>query len=317
MKESEFVHLGREDVPEWFTLDLIQGVDPTVLPLPLPAVPLLVLGIAEETLHHLIDVLPRCGWIDGCEERLNEYEIATKFLFDASKPWGFRGVLNPYQRPDHAGIIEYAIPIPQIEKDAGECGNCGGAGETDDGWDCFHCNKTGRETVNDWDALDCIAATLFVLGSILEMPDKKWIAGIDTGRKQLLTVRTNFERGRAFIGATLSRTFGDYLRSLSNQELPEVEAAIKSVYLHMFPSYRRFGDHDYRASIRRNGQLILDVPGNACGLYVDGFDQSLRESSGPMKLGCHNVDGHHQQLALFSGLAAFAGMARRDLYPEE
>ena len=93
MKESEFVHLGREDVPEWFTLDLIQGVDPTVLPLPLPlpAVPLLVLGIAEETLHHLIDVLPRCGWIDGCEERLNEYEIATKFLFDASKPWGFRG----------------------------------------------------------------------------------------------------------------------------------------------------------------------------------------------------------------------------------
>ena len=130
----------------------------------------------------------------------------------------------------------------------------------------------------DWDTLDCIAATLCVLGGILEMPAKEWLAGIDTARKQLLTVQTNFERGRAFIVATLSRTFGDYVRSLSNHELPEVKAAIKSVYLHMFPSNKRFGDFHFRADVHRNGQLILSVPGDACDLAVDGFSNSLREA---------------------------------------
>lgn len=316
MPELEFVHLGRKDWPEWFTLDLIQGVDPTVLPLSLPPVPLLVVGIAEGMLPKLIDILPKHSWLDGCQKRLGEYDIMANFLLDIEKPWGFRGVLNPYQRPGYTGIREYAIPIPQIEKDAGECENCEGAGETDDGWDCIHCNKTGRETAHDWDALDCISATLCVLGGILEMPAKEWLTGVDTTRKQLLTVQTNFERGRAFIGATLSTTFGDYLRLISNRELPRVEATIRDVYVHMFPSYRRFDDSDYRAFVRRNGQLIIDVPGNACGLYVAGDSMSLHEASGPMKLSCHNVDGHHQQLALLSGLAALSGMARKGLYPD-
>ncbi|MSU74824.1 hypothetical protein EXS57_03565, partial [Candidatus Kaiserbacteria bacterium] len=237
MQESEFVHLGREDIPEWFTLDLVQGVDPTVLPLPLPPVPLLIIGIAEGVLHHLIDALPKYSGINQCKERLEEYGISTNFLFDVNKPWGFRGVLNPHQRPRHTGIIEYAIPVPQIEKDDGPCDACDGDGyDWDLQWDCLHCMKTGRKTVMDSGTLDCISATLHVLGAILEMPYKKWTAGIDTQRKQLLTVQTNFESGRAFISATLSRTFGDYVRSLSNSKLPEVQAAIRSVYLQMFPS---------------------------------------------------------------------------------
>lgn len=316
MQEFDFVHLEQGDAPEWFTLDLIQDVNPSILPLPLPPIPLLVIGIAEGVLPKLVDLLPKYSWLDGCEERLKEYDIMTNFLLETDKPWGFRGVLNPYQRSGYAGICEYTIPIPQIEKDAGECENCDGTTKTDDDWDCIHCSGTGRETVHDWDPLECIAATLCVLGGILDMPAKEWLAGIDTARKQLLTVRTNFERGRAFIGATLSTTFGDYVRSLSNQELPEVKAAIKSVYLHMFPSYRRFDDFHYQASVYRNGQLIISVPGDACDLAVDGFSHSLKEASGPLKLGCHNVDGHHQQLALLCGLAALSGMARRSLYPD-
>lgn len=313
MYKSDFVSLEREDWPEWFTLDFIHGLDPTALPLPLP-VPLLILGISEEPLRRLVEKLPEYRILNGCKKLLREYEIEADFHLDISKPWGFRGVLNPYQRPGHDGVIEYCIPIPQIEKDAGECQDCDGTAEDDD-MKCFHCMGTGRETTRDWDTLDCISATLCILGTVLEIPDKKLLAGIDTKRKQLLSVQTNFERGRAFIGATLSRPFGDYLRSLSNQRLPEVMEAIKSVYLQMFPGYTRFGDSSFRADVRNNGQLIIDVPGDACGLYVDGFSRSLKEASGPMKLNCHNVDGHHQQLTLLSGLAALSGMARKSLYP--
>lgn len=129
------------------------------------------------------------------------------------------------------------------------------------------------KTVMKWGAIGRIAATLSVLGDIfLSSPDKKWLAGIDTKKKQLLSIFTGFatQGSDAYIGAILSRAFGDYLRSISGQELPEVKAAIKSVYLHMFPPYERFGDFHFRAGVHNNGQLIIDVPGDACGLYVDG-----------------------------------------------
>ena len=110
MQEFDFVHLGDEDVPEWFTLDLIQGVDPTVLPLSFPPVPLLIVGIAERTLLQLVDILPKYSWLDGCQKRLGEYDIMANFLLDIDKPWGFRGVLNPYQRP---AMLEFAsMPFP-------------------------------------------------------------------------------------------------------------------------------------------------------------------------------------------------------------
>ncbi len=314
MRQFDYVHLGLNDYPEWFTLDLMYGVDPAELPLDLPPVPLLVIGFAEEPFRHILDVLPKLTWLAGYQERLKEYDVTTNFHLDVDKPWGFSGILNPYRRTKSNGLREYAVVIPQIEKDAGECENCEGSGITDDDWECFHCSKTGRETMHDWDSLDCIAATFSLLFQILEMPDKKWLAGITNTPQQLLTVRTNFERGRAFIGATLSRTLCDYLRSHSNKELPTVKGALKRVYERMFPSYQRFDDYSYRADIRNNGQLILDVPGNACGLYVDG---SLREASGPIELHCHNVDGHHQQTTLLCGLAALSGMIRRELYRTE
>jgi hypothetical protein len=310
MREYSIVFLGLEDWPEWFTLDLVQDLDPTVLPLPIPA-PLLVIGFAEEPLQRLVGHIRKYQIPDVYKKRLKEYGIETDFLLDTNKPWGFRGMLNPYYRPGQDGVVEYAIPIPRIERDAGECTYCNDTSEDDD---CSFCSGTGRITESDWDDLDCISATLRVLWAVLETPDKTLIAGIKTSRQQLVSVRTNFERGRAFIGATLSRPFGDYLRLHSRERLREVETALKTVYLHMYPRYARFGDSHYAANVGWNGQLILDVPGNACGLYVEGSSSSLREHSGPMELECHNVDGHHQQLTLLCGLAALCGRARKDLY---
>lgn len=319
MYELSFVSLEHEDWPEWFTLVLIQGLDPTALPLPL-SVPLLMLDIAEGPLHWLISELPKCHMLDDYKKRLKEYDIEANFLLDINKPWGFGGVLNPYQQLGHtggSGFLKFVIPIPRVEKDAGECEDCDGTGENSDVMGCLRCNGTGRETSMDFDALDCIAATLGVLNIILGTPDKEWLAGIDTKRNQLLSVQTHFERGCAFIGANISMPFSNYLRRLSGYDLPEVEEAIRNVYLHMFPGYEQFADLSFRVRVQSHGQLIMEVPGNACSLYVDGMRRSLSDTSKPMRFDCHNVDGHHQQLTLLSGLAALSGMARRSLYPDQ
>jgi len=307
---TEYVHLGHEDCPEWFTLDLARVSDNPV--------PLLILGIVEEPLHRLVVELPKYRALGACKELLKECGAEIDFLFDIDKPWGFGGVLEPYQRANRDGrykLIEYAVSIPQVEKDAGACRDCNGKNKDDYG-DCLHCMGTGRETVLERAGVDRIAATLCVLASVTEFPKKELVAGINTKQQQLLSLKMGFGWGRAYIGADLSSTFSDYLRRISGQGLPAVEAAIKSIYLHMFPGYKKFADFSFRANVRNGGQLIIDVPGDACGLYVDGFSRSLTDPSEAMKLDCHNVDGHHQQLTLLCGLAAVSGMARKNLYPD-
>jgi len=242
---------------------------------------------------------------------LQECGIEVDFLLDVDKPWGFGGILEPHRQrassDERHRFIEYSIAIPRLEKDIGECEDCGGKREVD-GIECFHCMGTGRKTVIEWNVINRIAATLHVLGFVLNKPDKKLLIGIDTKRKQLLSLQTFFASRNAPIGATLSRAFGDYVRSLSGQELPEVNAAIKNAYLHMFPRRRRFSR--FESCVYEKGQLIVGIPGDSCGLYVGGTSKSLHEASGPMELDCHNVDGPDQQLTLLCGLAKLAGMAR-------
>lgn len=295
------------DWPEWFALDFNPGVgrkDP----------PRLILGIAKEMLPRLVAKLPEYVLIEHA--KLTADGIETDFGLDTNRPWGFAGVLRPFRRQyetvPHRHLAEYSITIPEVKKDVGTCEECGGEREVD-GMDCLRCIGTGRETVLEWGTIDCIAATLAILNDVCYNPPEDWVAGLNARHKQLVSVRTRFDRSHAFIGAVLSQSFGGYVRSLSEQELPEVKAAIKAAYHRTFPKHRRFGDFQFRARVHRNGQLIIDVPGDACGLYVDGFSKSLKESSGPIQLDSHNVDGHHQQLALLSGLAALAGKARKEL----
>ena len=313
MAELNCVFLQLENHPEWFTLDFLPKVPPT-------NTPGVLIGIANASLDWLIANQERYSVREWCEKLLSEYGINVNFLADASKPWGFGGVLKPYIRhgikTHDESFSEYVVLIPQVEKETGNpCPVCDGTGKDDMAdTDCLRCSGTAKEMYMDWGELDCLAATLCTLGAIIDTPFEEALTGVSSTKQQLLSVRTNFERGRAFIGSVLASPFADYLRAISNQDLPSVRAAMKESYLRMFPGYKRFGDFGFQAHVRDRGQLILDVPGDACGLFVDGFSSSLREVSGPMELSCHNVDGHHQQLTLFVGLAALCGIVRGELY---
>jgi hypothetical protein len=312
MHEFSSVFLERQDAREWFRLGFLPAVESTA--------PRLLLSIAEGTLSCFVKNIENFSVVSRYTEVLHdEFEIDAKFNVDVDKPWGFGDVLEPYDRRDPSGerfSREYVIHIPHIEKDAGSCPDCNGTKIEAGGMQCIRCSGTGRETTRDWDCVDRISATFGVLGLILDKPDTRWLAGIHTSHKQLLSLQMHFGRERAYLGANLSRQFSDYLRGLAKQELPEVKAAIKSVYLHMFPGWARFGDFYFRTQVLGRGQLTIDIPGNACSLYVDGMDEGLNSYAKPFKLDCHNVDGHHQQLTLLAGLAALCDMARKNLYPD-
>jgi hypothetical protein len=300
VEELDHVSLEHTDWLEWFYIDFLPAVGKEVPPR-------LLIGIAEGSLHRLLAFL--------VADRLKG-DIGEDFLTDIEKPWGYGGVLEPYAKKND--FEEFAVAIPQVEKDVGRCTSC--LGKKKDGYDdsCIHCNGTGRETKLDWKQIDLVAATLSVLSEmLLDNPDKKLLVGINTKRKQLLSVCFSFgkERHQVRIGATLAAPFGDYLRAHSWREFAEVKEATKAAYVQMFPGRdKQFGDSSFQAAVHDYGQPIINVPGDACGLYVDGFDDCLREPSGPMNLTDHNVDGAHQQITLLCGLAALCNMARRELY---
>lgn len=297
------VFLVHRYCPEWFRLGFEPAAHAT-------DVPRLIISFSEGPLRRAIGELPMYAPVERNRAQLASYGIATTFLLDLGKPWGFGGVFEP-QPSTEAGMLRYSIAVPRVDKDLGACRRCDGKGEVE-GMSCFRCIASGRATEKDWDAIDRVSATLDVLRILLDKPRAALVENPDMKRGQLVALNVHFGRGRAFIGAQLSETFGDYLRTLAPGDLPLVRAALKSAYLQMFPTHSTFGDHSYRASFRHNGQLLIDVPGDACGLYVDGFDV---KPSGAMELSCHNVDGHHQQLALLCGLAALCGQAHKHLYP--
>lgn len=56
-----------------------------------------------------------------------------------------------------------------------------------------------------------------------------------------------------------------------------------------------------------NSGFVMDIPGNACGLYVDGM--KLEDGPG-WELESHNVDSPVQQLTLIAGIASIARLYR-------
>jgi len=303
--ELEFACLQLEDYPECFTLDFDPGIPENS--------PRILLGVAKNLLDWIINILEKTPVFEQYTKMLGPQGVSSKFLCDTKVPWGFGEVIIPTK--SEGEFMEFSMNIPPVEENAGPCTDCDGSGENKTyGVECIRCMGGGIEWDLDWQRVTCLSATFSLLSTFLHNPHKDILPRLSKNR-QLLSVQTYYSKESSFIGAVLSSSFGSFLRHRSNTDLPYVREATKLAYLKMFPSYARFDERSgYEAYIRDNGQLIINVPGDACGLFVDGFSDSLHENAGPMELSCHNVDSPVQQIALLAGLAALSGKARKILY---
>lgn len=309
----EIVSVGHENSREWYKLGFLPAIKND-------GVPGILLGMSETSIMSLLEKFPNFFYEDSVKT-LKYNGVEAEFLTDLNKPWGFGGVLRPYQNPDATKqsrlFREYVIDIPETERETDTCKNCDGIGEDDSGFNCFCCGGDGKGRSISWTGLQLVAATLYTLSPILDSPYKEWVNGVASKKNQLLSITNNYEEGRTFISADLSIEFSNYLRSRSMTNLTAVVEATKETFLRMFPSYKKFGDYHFVAEIREKGQLIIGVPGDACGIYVDGMSGALSDPTKSFELDCHHIDNIHQQITCLAGLACLAGIARRDLHYED
>lgn len=245
---------------------------------------------------------------------------STRLVSFLSKELGFKSFNGDYRSNigfeealKHQGekddFTEYALNIPQIKKPTDrDCLWCHGSGEDSFGNEhCLMCSGSGKDHDMDWQAAFAASASLTAFSKLLKFCNE------DTSAKvpQLLTIETITERGMhgGSLGVEISFPLRQWLTQRAGyNSIPEPLQAMMTAYDRMF-GLSDFDKYSFKIMAHDDGGLIMDCPGNACGIHPDGH--SKREGRG-YELSCHNVDSPAQQLTLISGLAALHDRARKE-----
>ncbi len=122
--------------------------------------------------------------------------------------------------------------------------------------------------------------------------------------KQMTAFNLCTKPGAASIFATLSPWGTSRLDQLYQNDLDQIEHAMRSAFNRMDPQLNKL--ERFNVMLQEKGFIYLEVPGDACGLGT-GFNQS---NNNGRTLTPHNVDSPIQQLSLLAGLATLDSILR-------
>lgn len=241
--------------------------------------------------------------------RLLSRELGLKnFSGDFQKDIGFEGILKNQGEKD--GFSEFSIPIPKIKKESErKCTWCGGSGNDNyDDRECFMCSGSGKDFEMDWQEAFEVSASLTAFTRLLECCDEDTSASLP----QLLTLETFTSKDMhgGSLGASISRPLRKWLSVYSGHNtIPEATKAMMTAHDKMF-GLKRFDIHSFKIMVWEDGGLLIDCPGDACGVHPNSHE---RRAGRGYELTCHNVDSPAQQLTLITGLAAIHDRARKEI----
>jgi len=241
------------------------------------------------------------------------------------KPWDARaaglqkefGLGNFHDTPDQFGfdphpfqrhrlseeLVEFLLPLPAIERPTGEkCTECRGDEEF-----CVHCRGDGTVSALSWESAHAAASSLAMFSQWLEPWNDTETSSTSP---QLIQLRSYVRQGSAPLGGYYAIPFMQWLaRYPVHTQFSEASAAMVEAYSFMFDERRDFMLRRIEAKLLHPGYLILDCPGDACGLHMSDHGNTSSEGA---EFTCHNLDSPAQQITLLAGLAALHDQARQE-----
>jgi hypothetical protein len=240
------------------------------------------------------------------EDMRKEHNLG-EFMPFGNEYFGFEKSLK--KGKTEGDFTEFNIEIPILRKPTSEiCKHCNGTGENKDlEMVCSWCEGGTFGIFYDWRSLSAVSASLHILTSMTEIFEKK------TSAKscQLLSLQVYCGKGTG--GFPMSGSYGiDFCNWLASfpghYRFNQATDAMREVYGYIFNSKMEYWD--FHAYVDENAWIIIDCPGDACGLHPsDGYWKPGRGR----EFSCHNLDSPMQQLTLLTGLAVLSGEARKKI----
>lgn len=209
---------------------------------------------------------------------------------------------------EHEGFLEYSVPIVVIRKQTGKrCEWCRGSGyDKQMERTCMYCDGARIEMRTDYSRAYAVSASLSLLFFFFSYPEIETACSFT----QLMTISTQTIAGPhgGSLSGEFSKDLANFLRLLPQQEMQEVVSVMKTVHEVMCGEMKSFYQYSFRAHLQNSGRLIVDCPGDACGIHPD---VSYDIDGNGYKFNCHNTDNMLQQMTLLSALAMINTLARK------
>lgn len=248
-----------------------------------------------ECLPKLTDDTPVVRWL--------REDLGIETAFDGEYCHSFGFDVGIYQEV-HYKTITYKAKLPRYIM--GECPSCNGKGKRHPIFGdepCIICEGSGETATAQWNKILVLRANLKLLfealnlreytsGKAAESPDM---------RIKLSVLKPDMDSSNMHI--PFSDPLLSWLESISENKriiLDEVVAAMINAFDRM-SKMRDFYKHSFQAYCE-NGRLIMNIPGNATGIYMGGFVGTHGE------MYSHNMDSGVQQLTILAGLSKLYGM---------
>ena len=290
----------KENIPCWYELSFLTEEDAFVL------------RISEEYLRKRPRILNNNMMVIAMKQQLGFEKFDNNFYGDN---FGFDGSF--IKTGIKNGFIDLKAVLPLVrKKEDRSCDCCKGTGKNELFADenCIICKGEGISYIYDWKEAFALSATFTLLFTYLYMTEKS----IDSkSRNQLITVCTNTHKEAH--GGSL---YGEFSKAIVSwmKNIGCVESFLNSLKIVTTKAYGKmygckldkveiFDAYDFKMMMK-NGRLIMDCPGDACGVNPSEDYGGEKEETG-YKFSCHNVDSPMQQLTLLAGLAALHDEARR------
>ncbi len=227
---------------------------------------------------------------DNMSRVQRELDLPDAFIPQTSdREWGFGPVISQIER-NNSDWITFRSSMPKSE----------------------------GEYKMDWDKLRALSATLAIFFDYLN-----GVEPADSNIPHLATIRLSLRsRSTHMHGAPISvRVEPALARWAQNNTNTKNEGAVlktmKEAYYRMTgEKKRKYEDLDFRVNINPPRKILLDCPGDACGL---GFNYGTSIEKGPdasYDLTPHNTDSPIQQITLLAGVAKIVSIAAKDYRSE-
>ncbi len=232
-----------------------------------------------------------------------DLEIDSEFNGEYLNGFGFG---NGLYRELSKGMIIYSPRLPRYKMET--CSNCKGSGRHDPIFGdekCFCCNGTGNEAKTQWRDILILRANLKLLFEALNYDEYSIGKGAKVPDMRIKLTVAKPDMHSASIQIPFKETVLLWLQGISENKRIEIKevnnAMIKAGDL--MSKVREFTKHSFQTYCQ-NGSLVMNVPGNATGIYLGSFEGF------PDTMNCHNMDTGAQQLSILAGLAQLHSMFR-------